>query len=381
MMNKKFFMGFWNYTRIGTLNEEQAARDWKELGMNLAMSSTFMCGDDKSRMLLQLDEAHKNGIKLIICDERIFWHNLERGEETYITDVEAAVADFGSHPAFYAFLVGDEPPRRELEYAIRAIRIVNERSKAFLNFLPMADEPFVSDYWLKEKHEYEDVLVKAMEQSGLSTVCYDNYSQCYIHNKEYGLDLYFDNLRIYRNVAKRCNCDFWTTLLSVGHWFYRVPTEDDIRWQISTAVAHGAKGLLWFFIYARDQIEDNYRNAPIDCFYQKTPMFNILATQNNLFMKFFAKRLAEAKLEKVFHYNTAYGGMPLYSEGDIEELKFCSEYGNNFILSEFSSEEGDFLLVVNNMQEMDASDRAYGTYGEKTFSEWLAPGQMVIIEK
>lgn len=381
MTNKKFFMGFWNYTRIGDLKEEQAARDWKDLGMNLAISSTFMRGDNKDLMLLQLDAAHKNGIKVIVCDERTLWRNLDDGEEAYIKGVDSAIADFGNHPAFYAFLVGDEPSRKELEQAITAVRIVNARSKAFLNFLPMADEPFVSDYLLQEKHEYEDVLVDAMERSGLSTVSYDNYSQCYIQNREYGLDLYFDNLRVYRNVALRCGCDFWTTLLSVGHWFYRVPTEDDIRWQISTAVAHGAKGLLWFFIYTRNQIEDNYRDAPIDWFYHRTPMFDIMARQNNLFMKFFAERLAQARLEKVYHYNTAYGGMPLYKAGDIEELDFRSEYGSNFILSEFSSLEGDFLLIVNNMQGADNSDKAYGTWHGKTFSEWLSPGQMVIIEK
>lgn len=381
MANKKFFMGFWNYTRAGRLNEAQAACDWKELGMNLAMSSIFLRGDDKRLMLAQLDEAEKNEIKLIICDERTLWRNLENGEENYIKEVESAVADFGAHPAFYAFCVGDEPSRKELELAIKAVRIVDARSKAFLNFLPMADEPFVSDYLLKDKHDYEGVLADAVERSGISTICYDNYTQCYMRNKEYGIDQYFDNLRIYRNVAERCGTDFWTTLLCVGHWFYRVPTENDIRWQISTAAAHGVKGLLWFFIYSRDLIEDNYRDAPIDCFYRRTPMFDILARQNNIFMKFFAERFAQAKLEKVYHYKTAYGGMPLYRKGDIAGLDLQSEYGNNLILSEFSSPDGDFLVVVNNMQGAGDSDKVYGTLNEKPFQEWLAPGQMAIIEK
>ena len=248
MTENKFFMGFWNYTRIGVLDSKDAAKDWKELGINLAMSSVYLRSDDKNLMLSQLDEAHKNGIQVIVYDERTMWKNLENGEEAFRKDVEDAIEDFGAHPAFYAFFVGDEPPRRELERAIRAIQIVNERSKAYLNFLPMGDEPFVSDYGLKNKYEYEDVLVDAMKRSGLSTVCYDNYAQCYIHNREYGLNSYFDNLRVYRNVAHRVGCDFWTSLLSVPHWSYRNLTEDDIRWQISTAVAHGAKGLQWFYL-------------------------------------------------------------------------------------------------------------------------------------
>ena len=381
MTNKEFFMGFWNYTRIGVLDGDNAASDWQALGMNLAMSSYLKRGGDKKLMLAQLDAAHKNGIKVIVCDERTAWKNLENGEDAFVKDVEDAIEDFGNHPAFYAFFVGDEPPRRELERAIKATQIVNKHSKAFLNFLPMGDEPFVSDFLLKDKYEYEDVLVDAMKRSGLPCVCYDNYSQCYIHNREYGLDLYFDNLRVYRNVALRCGCNFWTTLLSVAHWSYRNLTEDDIRWQISTAVAHGAKGLLWFYLYTRDKIEDNYRDAPFDWFYHKTPLFDVLARQNKLFMKFFADRLAKANLENVYHYNKAYGGMPLYKPGDIEGLEFQSEYGYNYIISEFSSSEGDFLLVVNNMQGAEQSDKAYGTWHGKTFSRWLAPGQMAIIDK
>lgn len=381
MEKKKFFMGFWNYTRTGVLDSVQAAQDWKELGMNLAMSSSFLRGDSKEQLLSQMDEAYKNGIRVIVCDERTLWRNLENGEAVYRKDVASAVEDFGSHPAFYAFSVGDEPARKELEQAIRAVDIVNACSRAFLNFLPMADEPFVSDYLLKNKYAYEDVLAEATERSGLGIICYDNYTQCYMRNKEYGIDQYFDNLRVYRNVAERCKIDFWTTLLCVGHWFYRVPTENDIRWQISTAVAHGAKGLLWFFIYSRDQIEDNYRDAPLDCFYHRTPMFDILARQNNLFMKFFAERFAQARLERVYHYNTAYGKIPLYREGVIEGLEFHSEYENNFVLSEFSSPDGDFLVIVNNMQGADDSDKAFGIYHGRAFSEWLAPGQMAIIEK
>ena len=51
MMNKEFLMGFWNYTETGRLDAAQAACDWKELGMNLAMSSNFLRGDDKLSLI------------------------------------------------------------------------------------------------------------------------------------------------------------------------------------------------------------------------------------------------------------------------------------------------------------------------------------------
>ena len=59
----------------------------------------------------------------------------------------------------------------------------------------------------------------------------------------------------------------------------------------------------------------------------------------------------------------------------------ADEYGNDFIVSEFSSPRGDFVAVVNNSQAADGSDRAFGVYGDKKFSLWLAPGQLWIVEK
>ena len=152
----------------------------------------------------------------------------------------------------------------------------------------MSDEPFVSDYQLQHKYDYEDVLVDAITRSSLSMVSYDNYTQCYNRNKEYGLDMYFDNLRIYSNVAKRCGVSLWTTLLSVGHWSYRIPSEDDLRWQISTAVAHGVNAILWFYLYARE-LEDDFRGSPFDLFYRKTATYENMVRQNNIFNQYYAK--------------------------------------------------------------------------------------------
>jgi hypothetical protein len=58
--------------------------------------------------------------------------------------------------------------------------------------------------------------------------------------------------------------------------------KDDIRWQISTACAHGAKGIFWFYIYGR-LLESSYRQSPFDQYYNKTATFDALARQMRLF--------------------------------------------------------------------------------------------------
>ena len=62
----------------------------------------------------------------------------------------------------------------------------------------------------------------------------------------------------------------------IGFWNYRCPNEDDFRWQLNTAIAHGAKGILWFFFYMRYP-HDNARLSPIDEHWKRTETFQWLS--------------------------------------------------------------------------------------------------------
>ena len=90
-------------------------------------------------------------------------------------------------------------------------------------------------------------------------LCYDCYTQ--MNPEEEGTDRFFLNLKYYSDAAKAAKLPLWTTLLSVGHYRYREPNEDDLRWQLSAAAACGCKGILWFFIYMRAPMS-NYRVSP-----------------------------------------------------------------------------------------------------------------------
>ena len=98
------------------------------------------------------------------------------------------------------------------------------------------------------------------------------------NNREEGIEYYFYNLNRFREYALKAGVDLWTTLLSVGHMVFSVPTEDEIRWQISTAAAHGAKVIFWFYIYGR-LLESNYRQSPFDQYDEKTPRIMRLSTR------------------------------------------------------------------------------------------------------
>lgn len=373
-----FPVGFWNYVPCGTLDAERSAEDWRELGMNLAMSCDYLSPADKDFMLKNLDAAHRNGLKVIVCDCRTTWKNYaQKGEKAFRGEVKEAAEDFASHPAFYAFHVGDEPDKDSWEDMLAAAKIVKEYAPPFVNYFPYFEEDFEKRVGT-DHAGYTRKLADAVGQTGLTALSYDCYNQCLFYEREKGIDDYFYNLNSFYKTAKECGLPMWTTLLSVGHWCYRVPTEDDLRWQISTAAAHGAKGLLWFYVYGRF-LESSYRQSPFDQYYRRTETFESLARQNKLFRDHFAPRLASAELLAVYHLGRAYGGTAEYKEGCIEGLTLSRKYGNPLIISEFSENAGGrFLVIVDNSQT--DIEKATGVYRGKTFECWLAPGQMTIIE-
>ncbi len=375
-MKEKFPIGFWNYVPCGKIDSAGSVHDWCELGMTIAMTCDYLVPADKDYILRNLNEAAACGLKMIVCDVRTGWKSLaEKGETRFREEVRQAVEDFGSHPAFYAFHVGDEPDKDSWQHMLTAVKIVRESSVPFVNYFPYFEEDFFERVGV-DHNGYTQKLAQAVRETGLPMLSYDCYTQCFVHDREKGVDNYFYNLNRFRSVAQACGVPFWTTLLSVGHWAFAVPDEDMLRWQISTAVAHGVKGILWFYVYGRF-LESSYRQSPFDQYYRRTPMFESLARQNKLFRDYYADKLAGAELQNVWHAGKAYGGTELYREGSIDGFSLRQQYGSPLIVSEFSDENGSFLVIVCNAQS--DIEHITGTYKNQSFDRWLAPGQLQIL--
>ena len=101
LQNNHFFMGFWNYVNTGVL-DESAVKDWKDLGMNMAMSFEYNPKENKpEQMISVLDECDRQGIKVIVCDIRSHYKTLsEVGEEAFVAGFSQAVREFGHHARF-----------------------------------------------------------------------------------------------------------------------------------------------------------------------------------------------------------------------------------------------------------------------------------------
>ncbi len=383
-MKNGYKIGFWNYVKTGFLDIEKAADDWKDLGMNMPMSFEYdPKKNKKEEMLAQLDACEKRGMKLIVCDARTTYSRyFAVGEEAFRKGVREAAAEFSEHPAFFGFHVGDEPGKDMWHAAERAYTICREETKEmpFINFLPYWDEENFKDVFGVEGEEYGALIEDFLSKTGARKFGYDYYGQCAYFERPRYVDVYFKNLNIFGKAAQKFGADLYVSLLSVGHWSLVVPDEDLIRWQISTAVAHGAAGLMWFFVYERN-LDGSFRLSPIDLFWERTETFSRLSRQNRTFLTYYDNSLSQLRFAGVRHFGKCYGDTEAFVPGkDIAEIKNIVN-PTPLAVSEFTKDGNASYLVVNLSQNEPTcvEIRCGGGLQSCSGRRWIAPGQMVLL--
>ncbi len=343
---EKFPIGFWNYAPTGQYGSE-AVQDWAELGMTLTFSPQYGPGSDKELFRSILDAAAEKDIRLILNDSRARWNGASDDPAGYEKRFREAYEEFGTHPAAFGYHVGDEPwDDKAFADAAAAHRIqlkVAPQLTPHLNFLP---------YWQGQEESilkaptFADWAKRMVSDADLRILCYDCYTQ--MNPEEAGTDQYYTNLRKFSEGADASGIAAWTTLLSVGHFRYRVPSEDDLRWQLNTAVASGMKGILWFFVYPATIA--NYRGAPFNEFYERTETFGRLSYVNRYFQKHFGEFFMKAEHVATYHTGKAYGGYPLFEAGKTDPLLrdvTCNE-GLPGVVGIFKLNGEKHIAVVNN---------------------------------
>lgn len=341
-----FPIGFWNYTFMDMEGVGPACvKDWADAGMNLAMTPEFIAGrDDPRAMLAILDAAAEKGIRVILYDRRgTCWQREAANDDAaYRRAFAAMFKDFGHHPAVSGFFVGDEPRGAEIPAACRAYRIQKEMAPNHSPFLNM-------DCWHWGTEEtipdFPSHLDRYIELARPDVLAYDCYSQ--LMTSKGALEKYYRNLRDFQAAAARHNLPLWVTQLSVCHYHFRCPSDDGFRWQINTAVAHGATGLLWFFFYQRYP-SDNYRSAPVDEHGERTETFHQLSRANRTFLEWQAPAMRDLTLKRAHHVGQSWAGFPpLDGTGPVRS----ASADQPLIVSFFADPRGrEYAAVVNNSQ-------------------------------
>ncbi len=407
----KYPISFWSYTNLkehGQHMTEAEVESWADAGFTVPQSPGYDPADPAqvAQMLKLLDYAHKCGMKLIVCDPRCYakWGPDGGVPADYAQGVRDAFKTFGAHPATFGFHVGDEPgvdPKGAFFGCYRVQKEIAPKLHPFANLLPYypgVEQRVGTTNW----PAYLDRYAK---ESNADLISYDYYAQ--MNPGEGGWQGYYDNLRLYREASWRNGIPFWNTVLSVGHFRYRVPNFDEIRWQFNTTVASGANGLLWFFYYMR-QPEANYRFSPVDENWNRTETYNSLRRVQKDFHRLYGDLFTRICSTRVTFFPKAMGRGEAWSPNGIVSAVSPDIPGHPILIGEFTDLQARrYVMIVNNsMTEnthvgltfpgkdvkvfswgWDGKEREGGAYsadGESrdanglTIRHWLAPGQEAV---
>lgn len=402
-------IGFWNYPNIKETPVSEAAR-WKNCGMTLTQTPFFSYEkNDPTAMTAMLDAMAEAGVDAFVCISDLDFHRFVGHPEGYRDIFARAYADFGKHPAVRGFFVGDEP-LNDAEFAAcqeayRVMREVAPELTPLLNFNPYWHG---MEYDLLNGEDFDGWIDRFIRSSGCPLICYDCYWQ--MNPGEEGINMYFTNLNRYVSAAKRNGIQVFNTVLSCGHFRYRVPTEDDLRWQLSTSVASGCNGILWFLYYGQHNC-NNYRGSPVDELGEESATYTSLRRVQLLFHRRYGAMMAKLHFDRAWHFPRTYGNYPMYTTGALPHIrKMTSDNDLPGMLSRFTDDDGqEYLVLVNNSQtesglftfHMDGGvkqftrywngeavdfivshhDAVYGDDGHVARAGfWLAPGQMEVLQ-
>ena len=158
---------------------------------------------------------------------------------------------------------------------------------------------------------------------------------------------YYPNMEHFRKKALDSGIGLMGFVLIYAHRGYRVPSESDLRWQVYSHIAYGAKGI-WYY---------NHQGLVTLNTWEPTKIYDSVKAVNGELLAI-GQTLLQLRSKGVFHTGPE---IPLetsvYAENSIPILK--SFVGTDFLLGEFENMDDDnndvYLMLVNKRHSGDAA--------------------------
>lgn len=240
-------------------------------GINIVINTTMGYMPEPFEVQKAISKLKNSNLQLIVIleneckDEYVF----KNSNNTTNVDIKKYLERFNDE-YIYGWYIWDEPGENRkncgfLDFVpnddnedvnILSSQILKDttfsRKLAFVNLFPTYWEgtPNLYDY-----EKYLELFI-ASQKYKPRLLCFDHYP---FRKEEFGgfRSDYFANLEIISKKAKTRNIPFWTIILSSGHGEYKNPTFEEIRFQVFSALAYGAKGI-GYYLYSRALEEYGY---------------------------------------------------------------------------------------------------------------------------
>ncbi|MGH7980372.1 MAG: hypothetical protein ACREE6_13435 [Limisphaerales bacterium] len=330
--------------------------------------------------------CRKAGLKAIVSDPRTSgydWMNMDL--QTMHRNVTSLVREVGKDSAVIGYYLQDEPGANSFPGLAMAVSVLRQQAPDKLAYINLF--PNYADSDQLHTATYPEYLQKFCDVCHPGILSYDHYA---LYEDGSMGPLYWKNLEQMRAASLRNGVPFWNVVLSVGHLIYRVPTETDLRFEVYSSLAYGARGIAYYEYLSSPT--GNYRNGAIDQFGHRTPTWYSLRNIN-LQIAALAPTLLQLTSDDVYHFNH----LPDGCHGPTDKDLISGFDGGDFMVGDFTDRHSiRYTLIVNKSLSRSArcnprfrtppkSVRLVSPYsGQLTDFEgencWLAPGQGALLK-
>lgn len=348
----KFPIGMW-VTPPDSFRNDYQYKKMAESGL------TFVNGfahyeNTPEEILHALDLSAKNNLLYFVNRKSTHYaiqkyNQLQSVPEEFVSGLKP----FATHPAFAGELLIDEPGKPLITSVAAFVRSfeANFSDKMWhVNLFPTYATGGI------QTHSYEDYIDTWLAEVKPPYLSYDSYPL--LTNGEI-IDDYYYNLDLIRSKALKAGIPFWTFIqtLSIaqtpGVPDKREPSREDIRWQVWSNLALGAKGIQYFCYWTPGSATEVFTDAMIDRNGNETVRYQYVKELNSEVQVIGRKLL---KSDPVGVIQTAARPYSLYDEalksfGPVKALK-----GDDHIAGCFFDENKNVQLLLTPLQPDEGAE-------------------------
>jgi hypothetical protein len=289
-----------------------------------------------------LDLCKQTGLKAILFDDRLFLAKQPNAPDR-ARNLDGVLADFADHPALAGYFLADEPFAGDFPHlgaVSQYLRQKDPKRIPFINLMPNYASP--QQLGTKTYDEHVRQFIKTVRPA---LVCWDHYA---LFDGRFGKGErpeYFDNLETVCRQVTEAGLPFAQIILCVPHLGYRDPSEADLRWQVFTTLAYGAKGVLYFtywtpFAPAEKQL--GFRDAIINEKGERTPKYDQVKRLNAR-VRALAPTLLKLRSVAAYHTDPVpQGAQQLDPTGPVAKAA-----GGELLVGWLKDDKNDYLFLVN----------------------------------
>lgn len=323
-------------------------RKIREAGMNFVNGFTYF-ENSNSRIMQVLDYCQQHGLKYfanrgVVADDLARY--AQQADAALLKKFTDGIRPYADHPAFAGELLIDEPGK-PLFGAVAAFTDAFQKEYPdkmwHVNLLPTYATGAI------RAPNYLDYINSWMEILSPNYISYDSYP---LLTDGTIISDYYYNLDLIRAKSRFKEIPFWTFIqtLSIGDTpgvpDKREPSEADIRWQVWSNLAFGAKGIQYFCYWTPGSGTEQFGDALIGLNGEKTIRYDYVKKLNadiNAIGKILMECHAEGVIQTAAQSYDLYE--PRYEFGEIIAIS-----GDDNIVGCFESKDGDKKVLITTLR-------------------------------